>query len=77
MGKKRYLVDEVQDGRYVRAWKEGRGRNQEVVVQIWNSGKPEGDPDGEWGMPGILGVPACVSQALKQTPKTPEGEPSK
>ena len=62
------LVDEVQDGRHVRAWKEGRGHG-EYMVQVWNSGKPEGEPDGDWAMPGIIGLDGAVSQSLLQTDK--------
>ena len=67
--RKRYLLDGMREGRYVRAWKEGRGHRGEVMVQVWNSGKPEGEPDGDWAMPGILPVGACISQAILQTPK--------
>lgn len=66
--KPRYLVNGPMDGRFVRAWKEGRGREAEVVVQVWNSDKPEGDPTGDWAMPAVLGAAACVHQALAQTP---------
>lgn len=60
-----------RDGRHIRYWTEGRGRNAETIVLIWNSGKPEGDPDGDWAMPGVLGENACINQALLQTPKKP------
>lgn len=53
---------------YVRAWQEGRGRNAEIVVQVWvGKDKPEGEPEGDWAMPAILGVPAAVAQAVVQT----------
>lgn len=54
---------------YIRAWKgEGRGRNAELVVQVWHGKtKPEGEPDGDWAMPYILGVPNCIRQAVAQT----------
>lgn len=53
---------------YVRAWQEGRGRNAEIVVQVWiGKDKPDGEPDGDWAMPAILGVPAAVAQAVVQT----------
>lgn len=52
---------------YVRAWKEGKGRDREIAVQVWNSGKPEGEPEGDWGMPGILPVTAAIEQAILQT----------
>lgn len=69
MIKKRLLVDEVRGGRYVRCWKEGRGHG-EYMVQVWNGGKPEGEPDGDWVMPGALGISACVDQAILQTEKS-------
>ena len=64
--KPRILTDEVRGKRWVRAWKEGRGHG-EYVVQIWNSGTPDGKPDGDWGMPGILGLELSIVQALAQT----------
>lgn len=69
--KPRYLVNGSIGGRFVRAWSEGRGREAEIIVQIWNSGKPEGEPDGDWAMPKLLGETACVNQALAQTPRSP------
>lgn len=60
-----YKFDGVRDGVYVRCWREGR----EYVVQVWHSGKAEGEPDGDWGMPAILGVETSVAQAVSQTPK--------
>jgi len=66
--KKRYLFDGLRDGRWIRCWSEGRGRNKEIAVQIWNSGVAEGDPDGDWGMPGVLGVVLSIDQAVLQTP---------
>jgi hypothetical protein len=66
---KRYLFDHEYDGRYVRAWSDGKGRHREIVVQVWNSGKPEGEPDGEWGMPPEIGVASCISCAVAQTKK--------
>lgn len=69
MTKHRIEFDQLNQGRWVRAWREGRGRNAEIVVQIWNSGKPEGEPDGDWGMPAILGLSTAIAQAEVQTPK--------
>lgn len=63
----RLAVNEKRGDVYVKAWKEGRGRNAEVMVQVWKSGKPEGEPDGDWAMPGVLPVDVAVSQALLQT----------
>jgi len=59
----KYLHDGVHNKVYVRAWKEKR----EIIVQVWLSGKPEGEPEGDWAMPGIIGVPAAVEQAILQT----------
>lgn len=63
--KPKYIFDGIRDGVYVRAWKEGRGHG-EIVVQVWKSGKPDGEPDGDWGMPGIIGD-AAIDQAVLQT----------
>lgn len=55
---------------YVRAWKEGKGRNAEIAVQVWFkhiNGKPVGDPEGDWGMPGTLPVTAAIEQSILQT----------
>lgn len=65
---RRYLFDGIRAGRWVRAWREGRGRNAEIVVQIWNIGQPEGEPDGDWGMPPLLGIELAITQACLQTP---------
>lgn len=67
MAKKiKYLVDAVRGGRYVRARKEGRS----YVVQVWNGPSPDGEPDGDWDMPGVLGLEGSVGQALAQTEGT-------
>lgn len=68
---RKYKVDGLwgKTGRYVRAWTEGRGRDKEHCVQVWNSGKPEGEPQGDWGMPGVLPLNAAVEQAIAQTDK--------
>lgn len=53
---------------YIRAWKEGRGRSAEVLVQVWlDKCRAEGEPDGDWAMPALLGEIACVQQAVLQT----------
>lgn len=52
---------------FVRAWTTGRGRNAEHTVQVWNSGKPEGEPTEEWFMPGVLPFDAAIRQAIAQT----------
>jgi len=62
---KSFVVDELRDGRYVRATK----TRESIDIQIWNSGTPVGDPDGDWAMPKILGVEISIEQALLQTPK--------
>lgn len=73
--KRRYLFDEAQVGlttdhknHYVRAWKEGRGRNAEIMVQVWYAkDKPEGEPDGDWAMPGMLPLLTAIGQAILNT----------
>ena len=66
MAKKiKYLYDGVRGGYYVRAWKEGR----EIAVQVWVNTEPEGEPNGDWAMPGIIGVEASIAQAIFQTKK--------
>ena len=62
---KKLLVDEKRGTRYVRAWKERR----ETAVQIWNSGEPKGEPDGDWVMPSVLPAVLAIEQALLQTPE--------
>jgi hypothetical protein len=57
------LLSEVRDGCYVKCWKERR----EYVVQVWLKATPEGAPDGDWSMPGVLGITASVAQAIIQT----------
>jgi hypothetical protein len=63
--KPRLLVDgyQTEESVYVRAWKEGR----EYAVQVWKGETPTGEPAGDWGMPGALGLAASVAQAIKQT----------
>lgn len=56
-------------GRYVRTWREGKGRQMAYMIRIWNAGKVVGECNGDWAMPGILGLGASVDQALIQTPK--------
>jgi hypothetical protein len=65
MTKKKYVVDEVRDGRYVRAW---WNTQRELIVQVWNAATPDGEPAGDWAMPGMLGEVACIEQAMLQTP---------
>lgn len=48
---------------FVRMWKQRRDFN----VQVWLSGTPEGEPDGDWEMPGVLGPTTCMEQAILQT----------
>jgi hypothetical protein len=64
----KYVYDGPREAHYVRAWREGRGRNADIVVQVWkNKTTPEGEPCGDWVMPGILGVAAAINQATLQT----------
>lgn len=62
--KPKYLVNEKRRDLFIRAWSEGRGRDSIIVVQIWESGKPEGDADGDWGMPSLLRVEGAITQAI-------------
>lgn len=62
--KTKFLVDEVRGKFYVRAWKDDRTT---IAVQVWHGKKADGEPAGDWGMPAILGLDACVAQALLQT----------
>ena len=54
-------------GRYYEAFKEGRGRNAEIVVKVWATDKKEGEPKDEWGMPAVLGFGASIDQAVLQS----------
>lgn len=65
MAKKiRYLVDEPRGGNYVRAFKERRN----IIVQVWlNKSEATGDPDGDWEMPGALGLDVAFAEAVAQT----------
>lgn len=62
--KKKYLFDGPHNGRYVRAFNEGR---QEIAVQVWSGLKPEGEPEGDWLMPKIIGLVGCIDQAILNT----------
>jgi len=66
--KPKILLEQMIKGRHVRAWKEGKGRRSEMMVQVWNSGKPEGEPDVDYAMPGILPAPVAVDQTLLENP---------
>jgi len=57
------LVNEVRDGRFIRVWKERR----EIVVQVWDGPEPNGEPKGDWAMPGVLGLETAIAQAIAQT----------
>ena len=65
--KPKYLWNAPHAGCFVRAWAESRGRNKEYAIQVWMSGKPEGEPDGDWGMPGFLPLDAAIDQAILNT----------
>jgi len=69
MSKLRILYDGDFKGKWIKAWKEGRGRSAEYVVQVWLSGKPEGEPDGDWGFPALGGVSDWLEQAVMNTEK--------
>lgn len=63
----KYLWNAPHAGCFIRAWAEGRGRNREITVDVWLSGKPEGESDGQWAMPGILPLDAAIEQAILNT----------
>lgn len=65
---KKFIYDGIHGKAYARAWKEGKGRQAEIVVQVWMSGTPDGEPDGDWAMPACFGI-AAVDQAVLQTEK--------
>lgn len=63
--KPKMLVDELRSPHWIRAWKEGR---TEIAVQVWkNKTLPEGDPDGDWAMPAVLGIDTAIKVAVAQT----------
>lgn len=57
----------VKRGRYYEAYKEGKGRDAEIVVNVWATDKKVGEPAHEWGMPTILPIDAAVDQAILQS----------
>lgn len=60
----RYLIDEARGANYVRAFKERR----DIVVQVWiGRAEPVSEPDGDWSMPGRLGLGLAVEAAVSQT----------
>lgn len=62
------LVDTARGAHYIQAYKEGKGRNAEYVVKVWkNKATPDGEPDGDWAMPSVLGVEVSIAQAIVQT----------
>lgn len=67
-GTRKYAVDGVRGENYVRAWKEGKGRDAEIMVQVWlKKAAPDGEPNGDWAMPGVLGVECAISQSVIQS----------
>lgn len=62
------IHEEQKQGRFIKWWREGRGRNAEIIVQVWNNGVPNGEPDGDWAMPGAFTPNMAISQAIAQTP---------
>ncbi len=61
----RILVEGIVLDKYVKAWKEGR----DYAVQVWHNKTGEGEPDGDWGMPSILGLSGSIEQSIIQTPE--------
>lgn len=61
----KYLVDEVRGENYIRAWKDDR---HTIAVQVWKGKKsPEGEPEGDWAMPAMLGTEVSIAQSVAQT----------
>lgn len=65
MAKKiKYLHDGPYQTHYVRAWKERR----EWCIQVWfNKTAPEGEPEGDWEMPGMFPMDAAIEQSILNT----------
>lgn len=61
--KPKILVDEIRHAHRVKVWREKR----EIVVQVWRSWKGDGEADGDWAMPGFLGLDAAIAQAVQNT----------
>lgn len=52
------------DNTYILAWSYDRSS---YCIQVWNSNRPEGEPDGDWIMPKILGLNTAIAQAILQS----------
>ncbi len=61
--KMNYLFDGVRGDYYIRCWKE----SHEYMVQVWLSGKCEGEPDGDWAMPKMFGAEGSIEQSVLNT----------
>lgn len=61
--KPKILVDACRGDHYVRCWRE----NRRWVVQVWKGDKADGDPAGDWEMPGQFPMEAAIAQAVLQT----------
>jgi hypothetical protein len=62
----KFLWDQMYEKSYIRAFKEKR----ETVVQVWlNKTSPDGDPDGDWAFPSILGLDIAINQAIENSKK--------
>ncbi len=49
---------------FVKAWKEKR----QWVIQVWfNKSTPEGEPQGDWEMPGVFPMIAAIEQSILNT----------
>lgn len=65
MAAKKRTVEGQEGPHHWKAWNEGR---KSTVVQVWlNKETCDGEPDGDWEMPKVIGFSACVAQAVKQT----------
>lgn len=60
----KYAWNDVHGEHYVRAWKERRN----YAVQVWlNKTTPNGEPDGDWAYPAVLGLATVIAQAILDT----------
>lgn len=74
MGKNQLLHNRVyskgERDVWVRCWSEGRGRNKEFIVQIWddpNAPAKDAKPDHDWAMPSWCGLAGAIDQAVIQS----------
>lgn len=60
----KYLHNGVYQTHFIRAWKEKR----EWAIQVWlDKAAPEGEPQGDWEMPGAFPTIAAIEQSILNT----------